>query len=62
MNHGSFSFSLLGTIDVFFFLGLLVKKEVAEGAAEGAPEVLPAPRAPPVADGEAKRRYAFLKK
>jgi hypothetical protein len=47
---------------VFFFLGLLVKKEVAKGAAEGEQEVVPASTVPSVADGEAKRGHAFLMK
>lgn len=47
---------------VFFFLGLLVKKEVAEGAAEGEQEVVPASSVPSVTDGEAKRWFIFLMK
>lgn len=47
---------------VFFFLGLLAKKEVAEGDAEGEQKVVPASRVPSVADGEAKRGNTFLMK
>lgn len=47
---------------VFFFLGLLTKKAVAEGDAEGEQEVVPASSVPSVADGEAKRGNAFLLK
>lgn len=47
---------------VFFFLGLLAKKEVAEGDAEGERKVVPASSVPSVTDGEAKKGNTFLMK
>lgn len=47
---------------VFFFLGLLAKKKVAEGDAEGEWKVVPASSVPSVADGEVKKGNTFLVK